>query len=536
MTQELAAALLKRKAALEAEKQPHITVWQECFQYTYPLRGSGFYGNEPTATSALSQIARLIDPTGTDAARVLASGVMSGMTPSNAEWFEMEVDNQSDDEQKFLSEAARLLWKNIHSSNFDSAAFEGVLDCVISGWFALYIEEAEGGGLAFDHWHISDLLIAASKPGGMVDTVYRSFKLTAEQAVNEYGEDNVSQEIRDCSEKDPDKCFEFLHCLYPRRLSIRNARRNKNLPVASVTLECKNRKIVRESGYHEMPVVVPRWMLIPKTNYAVGPVYDALPSMRLLNKFSELELAAADIAVSGMWIVQDDGVLNPRQIKVGPRKIIVAASTDSMKPLVSGVDFNVAWNNQAKLQAAIRRILMADQLQPADGPAMTATEVHVRVELIRQLLGPIYGRLQAEYLQPLIARCFGLAFRAGIFGPVPESLANRSFSIKYISPLARSQKLEEATSIQRIYEAAGLIAQAKGGDMSVFDNLNDDEAIRVSSQALAVVGKVIRTADEVSTIRKQKADSAQQQQAQGMQNELGMEAGKAAISSMTKTA
>jgi hypothetical protein len=85
---------------------------------------------------------------------------------------------------------------------------------------------------------------------------------------------------------------------------------------------------------------------------------------------------------------------------------------------------------QDKLQAQIRKILMADQLQAQDGPAMTATEVHVRVNLIRQLLGPIYARLQAEYLQPLIERCFGLAYRAsermwaaglaGVFNPAAE--------------------------------------------------------------------------------------------------------------------
>ena len=93
-----------------------------------------------------------------------------------------------------------------------------------------------------------------------------------------------------------------------------------------------------------------------------------------------------------------------------------------MKPLLTGADFNVAFTAEERLQASIRKIMMADQLQPQDGPAMTATEVHVRVALIRQLLGPVYGRFQAEYLQPLVERCFGIAFRAGVFPPAPESL------------------------------------------------------------------------------------------------------------------
>jgi hypothetical protein len=90
-----------------------------------------------------------------------------------------------------------------------------------------------------------------------------------------------------------------------------------------------------------------------------------------------------------------------------------------MKPLLTGADFNVAFTAEERLQASIRKIMMADQ-QPQDGPAMTATEVHVRVALIRQLLGPVYGRFQAEYLQPLVERCFGIAFRAGVFLPPPR--------------------------------------------------------------------------------------------------------------------
>ena len=102
-----------------------------------------------------------------------------------------------------------------------------------------------------------------------------------------------------------------------------------------------------------------------------------------------MEKAAQDLAIAGMWIAEDDGVLNPRTVKVGPRRIIVANSVDSMKPLLTGADFNVAFTAEERLQASIRKIMMADQLQPQDGPAMTATEVHVRVALIRQLLGPV---------------------------------------------------------------------------------------------------------------------------------------------------
>ncbi|KAK6697209.1 hypothetical protein SNK04_014297 [Fusarium graminearum] len=186
-----------------------------------------------------------------------------------------------------------------------------------------------------------------------------------------------------------------------------------------------------------------------------------LPDIRVLNELKALQLASADVAVGGMWVAEDDGVFNPRTAKLGARKILIASSTDAIKPLQTGANFQLADFMVNDLKASIRKILMADQLQPQDGPAMTATEVHVRVEMIRQLLGPIYGRLQAEYLRPLIERCFGIAYRAGILGEPPESLAGRDYSVRYVSPMARAQRLEEVTATQRLYETAGLIAKSR---------------------------------------------------------------------------
>src|SRR3546814_5964376 len=80
----------------------------------------------------------------------------------------------------------------------------------------------------------------------------------------------------------------------------------------------------------------------------------------------------ADVAIAGMWLGIDDGILNPATVKLGPRKIVIAAEKDSLTPLQTGADFQLSEAMVAKLQAAIRKTLMADQLQPWDGPQMTA--------------------------------------------------------------------------------------------------------------------------------------------------------------------
>ncbi len=520
--EELAVRLIKRVDSLKAARQVHESVWRECYDYTYPLRGAGLSETVLDAQSAKSKVAKLLDGTATDSARMLASALMSGMTPANAQWLNLDSELLPDDAAAWLSTCATLVWENIHAANFDAEGYESNLDVVCAGWFVLYIDEdRDEGGLSFQQWLLSQCYVASTRRDGIVDTIYRCYQLTAAQAVKEFGEKNVSEKIRDAAKKSPDDKFEFMHCIFPRETYVVNARLAKNLRFASYNIEVSGKRVVRESGYHEFPCCVPRWMKIPGTSYGIGPVYDALPDCKELNETKRMEKAAQDLAIAGMWIAEDDGVLNPRTVKVGPRRIIVANSTDSMKPLLTGADFNVAFSAEDRLQASIRKIMMADQLQPQDGPAMTATEVHVRVALIRQLLGPVYGRFQAEYLQPLVERCFGLAYRAGAFPPAPESLQDANFNVRYISPLARAQQLENVTAIERLGANVANLAQVSP---EVTDLIDADEATRVIADALGVPAKVIRTSDAVEQLRQQRQQAQQKQAGQALMMQAGSEA------------
>ncbi|MFW1981484.1 portal protein, partial [Acinetobacter baumannii] len=107
---------------------------------------------------------------------------------------------------------------------------------------------------------------------------------------------------------------------------------------------------------------------------------------------------SAEISTLGMYVGKDDGTFNPRTVRFGGGKIIVVNEIDALKRIDDGKGYQGGVDLLAHLQGAIRKKMMADQLQPADGPALTATEVHVRVDLIRQHLGPLYGRWHAELL------------------------------------------------------------------------------------------------------------------------------------------
>lgn len=520
--------ILSRLQEMRTARIQHEQVWRDCFDFSYPLRGAGFSGEVIDAGHGQAKRAQLLDGTSTDACNLLAASIQSGLTPANALWAELYVSQATDSGKRWLHEVSVTLWEAVHASNFDAVALECMLDIVPAGWFALYVDEdPSGGGYLFEQWPISELYVATSVPGGPIDVVYRTYRNTAMQAVKEFGS-KCSQTVRDLAEKKPLAPVELVRAIYPRTVYAVGAVSGRNKPIASCTIERDSKTLLRESGYDEMPVIVPRWTLLPQSVYPVGPMFDALPDARELNDLVFLEKAATEMAVSPPLKVADDGVINPRMVKIGPRKIIVVNSMDSIEPLYDGARLDIGWTVKADLQRAIRRTLMADQLQPQDGPAMTATEVHIRMQLVRQLLGPRYGRFQSEYLNPLVKRAFGIAFRGGAFPMPPDTLRDKLIGVKYGSPLARAQQLEEVTGIERLYANAGAMAQAKGS-ADVFDRLDDDEALAHMGRALGVPAKVMRSEENVLKLRKMRADAQARMEAQAAMQPIIEEGGKAAV-------
>jgi hypothetical protein len=149
--------------------------------------------------------------------------------------------------------------------------------------------------------------------------------------------------------------------------------------------------------------------------------------------------------------------------------------------------------------------------------------------LMQRLLGPTLGRFQSEFLNPLIERVFGIMYRAGALMPEPDIIKGSKIDVEYLGPLARSQRMEEAVSIERLYQLAMNVAQV---DPAIMDNINHDEAIRLRGNLLGVPKTVLRGKDEVEEMRNARAEQqqmaamAQEQQAQAQAMKTQAEASK----------
>ena len=509
-----AKLIVRRLASMRSLRDLHSERWREAFAWTFPERAQSMLLGAEYLTGRADLRREIVDSTGTDAAKTLAAGLVGGMVPANSQWFEM--DTGRDDQERansWLSEKARETWQAIHASNFDSIILEAFVDA-LGGWCVVYCDEAPEGGFQFEWWPMGECCIASSRPNRPVDTVYRVRPLTVEQIVNAYGIDNVSDATRKkYVDEKYDDIVNVLHAIEPRRDGQRGGMSNR-LPIASYILEVDAMHLVHEGGYHEMPCFVPRWMMLPSSAYATGILCDVVRDIKSLNKLTVLEQQSADIAVGGMWKARDDGVLNPATVKLGPRRIAIVDDMDNLQRLDTNTNFQIAETRIQAIQKQIRRSLLADQLEPQDKPQMTAYEVSVRVQMIRQLLGPQFGRFQSEFLNPLVTRCINLANRAGVLGDAPEGID--FYAIQYENPLAKAQKRERSDTIRAFTEHLGNLAAVKQ-DPDVWDVINLDRANREIADGSGMPTDLLNTPDEIAETRRVRTEATQKAQAEAAQ-------------------
>lgn len=239
------------------------------------------------------------------------------------------------------------------------------------------------------------------------------------------------------AEGDPDLRVGVIEAVAPNRRGY----------VYAAVLEAEgDGTVLAHSRFEMSPFINFRWLKAPGEVYGRSPVMKALPDIKTANKVVELTLKNASIAVTGIWQADDDGVLNPANIRLVPGTIIPkAVGSAGLQPLAAPGRFDLSQLVLNDLRARIRTALLADKLGQPDNPRMTATEVLERASDMARVLGATYGRLQSELLTPLVMRAIHILRRRG---EIPDLIVDgHLIDLQYNSPLARNQAQRDARNV-----------------------------------------------------------------------------------------
>lgn len=467
--------ILARHARALSRRRPLEATWQDCYDHALPAPGS----------------APLFDATAADAAEQLAASLLAELAPPWSRWFALAPARDVQDEAerglaRSLAETAETLQGHLDRSNFALELHQAFLDLVVAGTGILAVEEAPPGDASALRFRAVPLREAVLEEGasGRLDTVFRSLRLTPDEIRQRWPAAPLAEPRRG---EDAAAKLRVVEAAWPDpRLGHRFA--------AVLDAEDGGPVLLAEGRFSEAPFVAFRWLKLPGETYGRGPVAKALPDIRTANKVVELILKNASIAATGIWQAEDDGVLNPATIRLVPGAIIPkAAGSSGLTRLAAPGNFDVSQIVLQDLRARIRAALLADRIAQAEKAAMTATEVLERNAAAARLLGATYGRLQAELLTPLIARCLALLRRRGEIPAI--RLDGREVRLVYASPLARVQaRADAADTLLFLQAAAALGAEAKA-------TLDAGAAARWLARTLGAPPEILRStaADSVKT-------------------------------------
>jgi hypothetical protein len=519
MADDLAKDIIRRQERLKAERGVFEAHWQEIAELVHPMRAD-FVG---LRTPGEKRSQKIFDGTAGLAAQNLAAGLWGMITNSANEWFALRsVDHglNDDREVKLWLEAAGRRMRDAFAAGgqrFYAKVLELYRDLACFGTGVFYVDEdAERGQLRFSCRHLAECFIAEDSTE-RVDTVYRRFRFTAREAVQQWP-GKVSERVAKAAEKEPDRAFEFIHAVFPNDEYDPRRRDGRGKKFKSCYVEIEGGRLLSEGGYHEFPYMVPRWSTASQAAYGDSPAMLALADAKMLNAMSKTTIVAAQKAADPPLLAPDEVAV--RGIRTSPGGIIYGG-VDSQgralyQPLVTNARIDIGLEMENQRRDAVREAFFFSLLMMVQQPNASATEVLARQEEKFRLMGPHLGRIQSEFLDLLLDRVFSIMLRGGAFPPPPLALLlNPELKVTYVSPLARAQKASEGQAIALTLATVKPLAEA---DPGVMENFDLDAVTRTVAEAYGLPARLLRASSDVAYRRQQKQQVAAMAQAAQLAN------------------
>lgn len=508
MSDSRAEEVLRRQSQMEGDRSTFEGHWSEIAERVLPRQRD--FNTKRAGGEKLTE--KVFDSTAPLALERFAAAMESILTPRTQRWHDLgdgDDDEMPSEFKDYLQRVNKILFKCRYAvnANFASQAHETYMSLGAFGSGAMFVDELLGRGLRYRAISLAELYFAENHQG-IVDTVHRKFDYTARQAAQRFGEDKLPETIRKCLEKEPDKKFEFIHCVKPREDAAWGKLNYKGMAFASYYVASEGRQIVREGGYRTMRYGVSRYVTAPREVYGRSPAMTVLGDIKGVNEQKKTLLRTGQLVAEPPILLADDGLLSGFKLRPGGLNYgaLTAEGDPLARPFDVGANLPITLETIEMDRKVINDAFLVTLFQIlVDQPQMTATEAMLRAQEKGALLSPTAGRQQSELLGPIIAAEIDILSQAGIIPPPPEGFDGEA-ELKYTGPLARAQRAEEGIAILRTVEQAIALAEV---DPSALDGLKIPEIIVELGEINGMPAKLRRTPEEIEERAAARAEQAQ---------------------------
>ena len=436
-------------------------------------------------------------------------------TPRNKRWHGLRSSqyslNSNQRVREYYDIAEDVLFQQRYGpgSNFAQARNEQIRSLFAFGNGVIFTDLV-GDKVRYRPIHMSQLYFDENA-WGQIDVCYRELDMTKRQMEQQFGEDALPRSIKNQTKSDSQMMYKVIHTCEPNKdYNPDSLNPEERKFISYYVLHSQERSVLSIAGYDNFPYAISRDQLSPREIYGRGIAMGILPNVNMVNQIKKTHIEAGHMSIRPTLLMKDDGSVNSVDLRPGKviRGGLDASGNPTLSPLNHGARYDISADLLATEHNMIREAFMLDLFISNLEREATATEVLTRSQEQARLLAPMSGQEESESLAFLIERELNLHEQAGHLPPMPEELREEmgDFQIEYTSPLANSQKADEALgatqTIQQVYAAAQF-------DPSVLDVVDFDAYIRLQADANSTPAKVLRSDEDVAAIRQQRAQQEQ---------------------------
>lgn len=483
-----------------------VPLFEECYEYALPQRESFYYEE-----AGQRRDDKIFDETAVVGVQEFASRLQYGLVPNFARWAEFVSGSEVPPEERDavnneLDEITEYVFEILQNSNFAQEVHESFLDLAV-GTGILCVEEGDSlNPVNFSAIPLPHVVLDTG-PDDRIDHVFRERKkVKFEHLPLMYPRSTFDPKVM--AMMSSDRTTDVLEVVC-RDYSRKNEEAYFHYAICQTTKTCLYKKEMQGIGSN--PFVCFRWSKCAGEIYGRGPLINALSAIKTTNLTIELILENAQMSISGIYQMEDDGVINPDTIQLVPGSIIPKAmGSQGLQPINAAGRFDVAQLVLNDMRINIKRALYNDMLGDPNKTPATATEVAERMADLSRRMGSAFGRLQAELVQPVLQRVIYILKKQGRID-LP-TVNGREVKIKSVSPLAQAQANQDISSVARFLE---LVGGAFGPEM--LQLIVDGEQVAVHlARKFGIPESLIRDEDQRRQIAAMAQQMAAQQQQQGM--------------------
>jgi len=491
------------------------SILEASYHYAVPFRNR-FYS--PKQFQGELKNTRLYDTTAVEAAKTFVSKIHTAMTPPQVQWGFLQVNksefgdapqSQIDDAQRKVDEYMRELFRYIHRSNFDTVINECYFDLSIGTSCLIINQHTEKQPLLFTSIPADKLAIAEGLDG-RAHIWFRTWEdIKVRELKSRWKKASKSADMESALLSDPNakvaKIYEGV--LYDP---------NQAKPY-TYAVWCGDHLIFAED-LDSNPAIVWRFQKTNNEVWGRGPVMEALPSIISLQEIARIELASANLNTFKPYMGFSDGVFNPYTFKLEPFTVIPIApiGTGGQLPLVPLPDSSAPQFTQlvsSDLRMQIKTLMFAtDGSESESIQPQTATEVSINQQNLAQKIGPLFSRLQSEFLEPVIQRVSYILDKMGI---LPKPMINgKEVSFEYKSPLALAQGQQQVGVFTQFTQ---LLQGISGPEMTQI-YLDTEEVPWLLAELMQVDERFLNSREKVAAgLEKLQAQGEAQQEAEAQE-------------------